>query len=129
MKEFIDKLISRLNKKARWVAYSAWDRDIGMTHKVVPFSDLREIVNQLAEEYKVSEMPTGWISVSERLPEYTDEYNVTVDVASEFGCYRTVKTLRFERIEGKEPKWVMPQDEVYRVIAWCELPAPYTEGE
>lgn len=127
MKEFIDKLMSELKEE-----HEGFINRYGIVGGNVPASIVKRcmgIVNELAEEYKVSEMPTGWISVSERLPEYTDEYNATVDVASEFGCYRTVKTLRFERIEGKEPKWVIPQDEVYRVIAWCELPAPYTEGE
>lgn len=74
MKEFIDKLISRLNKKARWVAYSAWDRDIGMTHKVVPFSDLREIVNELAEEYKGKKVNSDLISRSETIKELNEIY-------------------------------------------------------
>ena len=127
MKEFIDKLIERLEEKeSQWgdtySLSSGFDEYAnGMSDG---FEEAIKNVNELAEEYK-----GGWIPVSERLPEYTDEYNVTVDAASEFGCYRTVKTFRFERIEGKEPKWVIPQDEVYRVIAWMPLPAPYTEGE
>ena len=63
-----------------------------------------------------------WISVDDRLPQYTDEYNVTVGVASEFGYFEKVKTLRFERIKGKEPRWVIPKNEIYNVIAWMELP-------
>ena len=66
-----------------------------------------------------------WISVDDRLPQYTDEYNVTVGVPSEFGCFEKVKTLRFERIKGKEPRWVIPKNEIYNVIAWMELPKKY----
>ena len=56
MKEFVEKLIKRLNEKSKWVAYGNRDRDIGMTHKVVPFSDISDIVNELAEEYKATFM-------------------------------------------------------------------------
>ena len=62
------------------------------------------------------------ISVDDRLPQYTDEYNVTIGVPSEFGYFEKVKTLRFERIKGKEPRWVIPKNEIYNVIAWMELP-------
>lgn len=66
-----------------------------------------------------------WVSVDDRLPQYTDEYNVTVGVPSEFGYFEKVKTLRFERINGKEPRWVIPKNEIYNVIAWMELPKKY----
>ena len=58
-----------------------------------------------------------WISVDDRLPQYTDEYNVTVGVPSEFGYFEKVKTLRFERIKGEEPRWVIPKNKIYNVIA------------
>ena len=66
-----------------------------------------------------------WVSVKDRLPQYTDEYNVTVGVPSEFGYFEEVKTLRFERIKGKEPRWVIPKNEIYNIIAWMELPKKY----
>lgn len=66
-----------------------------------------------------------WVSVDDRLPQYTDEYNVTVGVPNEFGYFEKVKTLRFERIKGKEPRWVIPKNEIYNVIAWMELPKKY----
>ena len=66
-----------------------------------------------------------WISVDDGLPQYTDEYNVTVGVPSEFGYFEKVETLRFERIKGKEPRWVIPKNEIYNVIAWMELPKKY----
>ena len=66
-----------------------------------------------------------WIPVDDRLPQYTDEYNVTVGVPCELGYFETVKTLRFERIKGKEPRWVIPKNKIYNVIAWMELPKKY----
>ena len=82
--------------------------------------DAIEIVNQVEQEYN-----NGWIPCSERLPEYTDEYNVTVGVASIGGYYEKVTTLRYERIKGKEPKWIKPDNAVYVVIAWQPLPPKY----
>ena len=58
MKEFIDKLINELEKLGEHCLYmNNWQ---GQT----AICDAIEIVNQLAEEYKVSEMPTGWIPCS-----------------------------------------------------------------
>lgn len=65
-----------------------------------------------------------WISVKDELPKYTDEYNVMVGVASEFGYFEKVTTLRFERIKGKEPRWVIPKNKIYNVISWMPLPQP-----
>ena len=39
--------------------------------------------------------------------------------------FEKVKTIRFERIKGKEPRWVIPKNEIYNVIAWMELPKKY----
>lgn len=78
------------------------------------------IVNEVEQEYN-----NGWIPCSERLPEYTDEYNVTVGVASEFGYYEKVTTLRFQRVAGELTKWIVPNDTVYVVIAWKPLPEQY----
>lgn len=68
-----------------------------------------------------------WIPCDEKLPLYTNEYNVTVGVASEFGYFEKVTTLRFENIEGREARWVIPKGEIYRVIAWTPLPSAYKE--
>ena len=90
-----------------------------MTEKDLIIQDLRR------ENAKLRARVQEWISVEDRLPKYTDEYNVTVGVPSEFGYFEKVKTLRFERINGKEPRWVIPKNEIYNVIAWMELPKKY----
>ena len=90
-----------------------------MTEKDLMIQDLRR------ENAELRARVPQWISVDDRLPQYTDEYNVTVGVPSEFGYFEKVKTLRFERINGKEPRWVIPKNEIYNVIAWMELPKKY----
>lgn len=51
MKEFIEKLIGRLEEQARWTENKFWCKDMGTTLKIVPFRKVEEIVNQLAEEH------------------------------------------------------------------------------
>lgn len=121
MKEFIEKLIKRLNEKSKWVAYGNRDRDIGMTHKVVPFSDISDIVNELAEEHK-----GGWIPCSERLPEDCSDVICTTHLKGY--AVMNVVVLWYN---AKLRKWMNCDDEVVddnlEVIAWQPLPEPYKE--
>lgn len=114
MKEFIDKLIERL-KKLPHAEEDMW----------IWLIDAEVTIRELAEEYKVSEMPTGWISVSERLPSERGKYLVTAKNITGwwilennvFVCDYAYDTFIFQGWEDNE------------VIAWCELPAPFKEGE
>lgn len=90
------------------------------------FVNFEEIIKKLAH-YEDMEEKFKWTPCDEGLPEHTDEYNVTVGVASEFGYFEKVTTLRFEKIKGKEPRWVTPKHEVHNVIAWMPLPLSYIE--
>ena len=132
MKEFVEKLIGRLEELG-WVFADYYPDGTAINRKrkkSVAYDDVIEIVNQLAEEMGVSKMEnTNWIPCEVELPKYTGEYNVTVVVASELGSFEEVTTIRFENIKGKEPRWVIPKDEIYRVIAWQPLPEPYQKGE
>lgn len=143
MKEFVEKLIGRLEELIEH--YHCFEEDY-FKGRIMGYVDSKIIVNQLAEEYKEkdcskcsrrswyqkgyadAERNNGWIPCEKELPEYTGEYNVTVVVASELGSFEDVTTLRFENIKGKEPRWVIPKDEIYRVIAWMELPKKYQKG-
>lgn len=124
MKQFIDKLISRLEEKARWVAYGAWDRDIGMTHKVVPFSDIREIGNQLAEEYK-----GGWIPCSERLPEKNDSVLCWAKSTARGGdvCFVGSCHNGFWFLQSSADTHTFPGQ--YVVVAWKPIEPYQKEGE
>lgn len=149
MQEFIEKLIGRLEASVALPKMERMETRVGKKQTQGFCLGVRSsvgIVNQIAEEYSHCtlcylqipceyqnenvKMPAehwngGWIPCSERLPEYTDDYNVTVVVASELGSYEKVTTLRFEKIKGREPKWIIPQNEVSIVLAWQPLPAPY----
>ena len=104
MKEFIDKLISRLEEK-EVQAYAKMDG--GVTYQA--YRNAIEIVIELAEEYKV-----GWIACSERLPKKKTWVLAT----------RKSGVVDIEMLSAKG--WITNIDEV---IAWMPLPAPYTEGE
>lgn len=160
MKEFIDKLIERLEEakaKAKlwdfggvclaieivnqlaeeyknkvmidgqycWQTCSATEHCKECNRLCNGSIDYYENYDFMAEEYKVSEIPTGWITVSERLPSESGKYLVTTKNKTGwwilennvFVCDYAYDTFVFQGWEDNE------------VIAWCELPAPYTEGE
>lgn len=143
MKEFIDKLIERLEETDL--------NDIQMVVREVlkkygfPYESIVQdevwdaldelstnkfaigIVNQLAEEYKVSEIPTSWIPCSERLPiqnekvlcTYIFNNNHDRKYVQVLDCYATDKKPHFQH-EGYEG---------LEVIAWMPLPAPFEQKE
>ena len=125
MKEFIDKLIERLEEEP--VLSINMGKDYLISGNAIPKERVLEIVIELAEEYKVSEMQTGWIPCSERLPE-------------EAACYlvawmdeRNRPIPFYEIVEFDSVDWCegyIPQAEGnYRILAWQPLPAPYMKGE
>ena len=132
MKEFIDKLIERLEEEKE--GYS------DTTYYALGVGSAISIVNQLAEEYKVSEMPTCWISVSERLPEdatkryIVQETNGFIDILGFTKDAFKQSKFDFYEYKGKKKALFYEWDSEYGYIereceAWMPLPAPYTEGE
>ena len=93
-----------------------------------PLSLADEIKNVLERQ-----IDSGWVKCSESLPEYTDDYNVTVGIGSILGYFEEVRTYRYEIFNGKNPyrKWIIPNNfnEIVNVIAWKNLPKPYQESE
>ena len=144
MKEFIDKLIRRFEEEP--VENIMAGKDYLISGNAIPTERVISIVKELAEEYNQCDlcylgspceyqnenamMPNelladknGWIACSERLPEEREYYLVS-DGQSTFIA------------EYADYKWTYhcsDTDETYdcskEVVAWCELPAPYTEGE
>ena len=147
MKEFIDKLIERLEEKKDNCEHNQKvfenKRSLRLATiceaKAEVYKDAIAIVNELAEEYKVSEMPTGWISVSERLPSERDWYlAVFQENDSDFILVPRVADYIGEHTPfTTEEGWLIIdlEDDMnsyykkLKCLAWCELPAPYTEGE
>lgn len=134
MKEFIDKLISRLDELIEDSYYRCMDGSLSAGNENGAYHNVKDIVNELAEEYintstehincstKVSEMPTGWIPCSERLPEEYGEYLV----CNKYGVYG----LGFPNKDKYGNIYVETESEyITEVIAWMPLPAPYKEGE
>ena len=124
MKEFIDKLISRLEEyKIKRSDDSPYG--IGVLNG---YAEAISIVNELAEEYYANspqKSADGWIPCSERLPEEKGKYLVTAENETGwwilennvFVCEYAFDTFIFQGWEDNE------------IIAWMPLPAPYTEGE
>lgn len=101
MKEFINKLIERLNAELPLYA-SGWRKD------------MNKIINQLAEEYN-----NGWIPCSERLPSEATVYEVTEEIVL---CSKKQYIVE-HRLFGTEGEWLCPSNR--KVIAWQPLPKPY----
>ena len=66
----------------------------------VGLDDFEEFDDETVEDIASCLIDNGvtvqeWVSVKDRLPQYTDEYNVTVGVPSELLYFETFKILRF----------------------------------
>ena len=126
MKEFIDKLIEKLeeeliplNQEITKYFYELKDTDnpkyIYSVGRSNALTDFKYTINQLAEEYKVSEMPTG-----------SEDYCEWVLIDYEANVYDTTCRNPHILLEGS------PTDNSYEFCPYCGKKikvAPYTEGE
>ena len=121
MKEFINKLISRLEElridKSNYfgvlnIVAEKYDRANEM------LDDAIEIVKELAEEYinTSTDTSSGWIPCRERLPDKEGTYLVTLKK------WETITFARFTDIKTNPHFNAL-------VIAWMPLPQPYTEEQ
>lgn len=126
MKEFIEKLIGRLEE----LSIPIYDSDGEIKNKVV-FTDIaKNIVNELAEEYKllenIEQLNNGWIPCSRELPpqpkenplfEYKPLELYLVSLSSTDYPWRAFWNGKYftDGFSKVEP------------IAWMPLPAPYKE--
>ena len=142
MKEFIDKLIGRL-EELKTEALDKWDG--GASHRA--YSKAIDIANELAEEYKdkdcskcskrlwyqkgyadaEKEYKVGWVPCSERLPELTEG---TECFKQSKCCLTTLKWWDGDMTESVgwyNQSGVWNEDSKNcKVIAWMPLPQPYT---
>ena len=107
MKEFIENLIGRLEEEK---AKGIYDIDNVITVKDA-YGKAIKIVNQLAEEYKLSEMPTGWIACSDRFPKVSGEYYTYVYYDGHY-----MYSVNEIDCDGIIKEWNCSPD--YQIIAW-----------
>lgn len=142
MKEFVEKLIERLEEKVAEYDiriqrrngacyYDESQNQKKLDERARGIEQAIEIVNQLAEEY-VPETNVGkWIPCSERLPEdkyaeYYETVNISLtDGTVTSGCYINIDKEWWGDITDGSYEKITD-----KVIAWQPLPDPYkpTEG-
>ena len=122
MKEFIEKLIGRLEEKFKYNseqaeiwrngsdkdAYFRGQKDLYMD-RANTYGEVMRIVNQLAEEYN-----NGWIPVSDGLPK------------EDMQCWATFESGNVDKIQYLASlKWWNGEMGDNKVIAWMPLPEPF----
>lgn len=130
MKEFIEKLNSRLKERSAW--HQKYGDSSGYTF--AGYEGAISIVNELAEEHK-----GGWIPVSERLPEDdTKQYivqktNGFIDILGFTKDAYKLSRYDFYEYNGKKKQFFYGYDSEYgyieyECVAWMPLPEKY-KGE
>ncbi len=112
MKEFIEKLIGRLEEE-----HERCINRYGVVGGNLPATEVKqcmEIVNQLAEEYK-----GGWIPVSIGNPKETGLYQVTVDDNDE----PVITAMYLAEVDIWS--YHAGYGNYMKVLAWRSLPQPY----
>lgn len=132
MKEFIDKLIEQLKKYQ--IEYKS---GFGSLTDETVFRVMENVIYTVKELAK--EQNNGWVSCSERLPEERGWYlAVFQEGDSDFILVPRVADYIGEHTPfTTEEGWLIIdlEDDMnsyykkLKCLAWCELPAPYTEGE
>ncbi len=133
MKEFIEKLIGRLEEKSVEITFPLYPDD---STSFVPITEAISIVNQLAEEYN-----NGWIPFTQRelteeekehygedikymldckLPEEDEEILVTYKFKDKFYVDHDIFLK-----DGSMCYLDSSRELIDEVIAWQPLPAPY----
>lgn len=111
MKEFVEKLIERLEEEAGRVVIGG--KIIYQENYFIEIDNAIKIVNQLSKEYVPETNAGKWIPCSERLPEKEGKYLVFLE------RWNTITFSKFKDVMGYKHF-----DNGY-VIAWQPLPEAY----
>ena len=144
MKEFIEKLISRLEEQQAeaenemhrlrsgdYVLPCSYDITDIKEIASESFKESIEIVNELAEEYinTSSDTSSGWIACSEKSPDIEGNTSDTVLVCTIDGFQHMAFWCDDEKWRYCESGMIKKPMEWTEIIAWMPLPAPYKKGE
>ena len=128
MNEAFEKILKKIEEKrnkyqrlADGSNFDGWnEEDIKYSAKAEMCEELKEIVQEVAEEYNV-----GWIACSERLPEDDSICIVTVE-------YPNNKTMvDYGWFDRKSCCWFVGMQEfrTSNILAWQPLPEPFKERD
>lgn len=82
---------------------------------------IQDMIEQLQGDLEQDEKESGWIPVSEGLPEVSGTYQVT---CMDGRIYRST----YAKFQSKLKRWELTGARSYwKVIAWMPLPEPYKE--
>ena len=133
MKEFIEKLIGRLEEEVEYQDKKADESDVfeevSVSHTRISmrkcYEHAIEIINELTEEYN-----NGWIPCSERLPnkeEYlkNDGRFIVTDGNRVYQSNYDIYDGKFKTLQIGFDNCIFREDKC--VMAWQPLPQPYKE--
>ena len=137
------ELIKALREDAEWAHGNEWETPITLGDHLDAAATALEAAEKRVKELKAAlqnwhedyhdnppEAAQRWMPAKDP-PKYTGDYNVVCNIGSMLGGYTDVRTYRFERIKGREPKWCIPNsfDEIVSITHWQPLPRPPQKGE
>lgn len=128
MKEFIEKLIGRLEEETQYVDLSNPSSPVRCVIKAINPQKVIEIVNQLAEEYN-----NGWINADVESPTEDGKYIVYYRKWTDGNYLPKFDETEIRILRYRNNDWVFPtygdteaEKDIHReVLAWQPLPAPY----
>ena len=140
MKEFKEKLIDRLEEEKQRLRNLKNNCIALSDHEVIAIEEgaynfCKNIVNKLAEEYintstdTSTDISSGWIACSERLPDIEGNTSDTVLVCTIDGFQHMAFWCDDEKWRYCESGMIKKPMEWTEIIAWMPLPAPYKKGE
>ena len=115
MKEFVEKILSELEKHIFSAELYNYEWKGQAVHNLLCLGDVKNVAEQLAEEYN-----NGWIPCSERLPEVEADVLVSLRSLDVYTGFRA-NTEGCFYVEGEG------YVEFENVLAWQPLLEPYKE--
>ena len=121
------ELIKALREDAEWAHGNEWETPITLGDHLDAAAAALDAADKRIAELEAAQR---WTPAKDP-PKYTGDYNVVCNIGSMLGGYTDVRTYRFERIKGQEPKWCIPNsfDEIVSITHWQPLPQPPQKGE